>query len=247
MNKIHIAAIIFGLIALYAMISFFRLRYYIRIGNGIADATIAYTQSPSAPTAQVLFVGDSSAVGVGASSPATSVAGLLGAEFPNIAIENIAVNGAKIADAREQLQQHPQQQYDLIIIHAGGNDIVRFVNLEDSIKNATQLLSDARNKSDNVIILHGGNIGTSHLFPIPIRWIYERRTRELRDAYMALAAENDNVEYIDIFREREDDPFAQQPVEYYAADFFHPGDAGYSEWYHLIRQTIDSLGLLPEE
>lgn len=229
--------LILAIITLYAIIAGVRLRHYIRIGNALADSAVAYTQSPAQPTAHVLFLGDSSAVGVGASTPALSVPGRLGADYPHIAIENIAVSGAKVADAAAQLPTASRDNYDAIIIQVGGNDIVRFTNLEQSAQTAQELVSQAQQLSDTVIILHSGNVGTSRIFPLPIRYLYQRRTLQLRASYQQLA-QQDGVYYVDIFRDAPADPFATDPSTYYAADFFHPGDAGYADWYTLIHTVL---------
>ena len=59
--------------------------------------------TPVAPLQSLLIVGDSTAVGTGASSPAHSVAGLIARDHPQLRIVNRAEDGAKFADIARQL------------------------------------------------------------------------------------------------------------------------------------------------
>ena len=48
--------------------------------------------------------------------------------------------------------------------------------------------------------------------------------------------------YVDLYRERADDPFAQDPQRLIAADHLHPSDAGYAVWF----DEIERQALLPQ-
>ena len=44
--------------------------------------------------------------------------------------------------------------------------------------------------------------------------------------------------YVDLYKSRDDDPFAQEPGRYNAADGLHPSDQGYGLWLHeLLAQS----------
>ena len=58
----------------------------------------AYTAQPTQPTQRVLVVGDSTAVGTGAATPAESLPGLIGQQHPQWHIDNLAANGAKFEE-----------------------------------------------------------------------------------------------------------------------------------------------------
>jgi lysophospholipase L1-like esterase len=50
------------------------------------------------------------------------------------------------------------------------------------------------------------------------------------------------VEYIDLFREREHDPLNKDPRKYYAADMFHPFGDGYGLWYSKCKDQLQCFG-----
>jgi len=216
-----------------------RFRSLVSIGTELAARANAYEQHPVDSTIRVLFIGDSSAVGVGASSPLESVAGRLGARFPTADIINRGHNGDKVHDALSQFQEFEGQHFDLIVIQAGGNDIVRLTPFSQIEKQALSLLQTAHSMADAVILLHGGNIGSATLFPLPLRKLYTYRTARVRAIYQRIAPAN-GARYVDIWREADKDPFELYADKYYAADFFHPSSIGYGFWYEQVEKEIDA-------
>jgi lysophospholipase L1-like esterase len=229
--------LIIGL-AIYLCGEFFRTQHFINIGIDMADNARPYTQNPLNPTKQVLFIGDSSALGTGADSPERSVAGYLGQDFPDYQIDNLAVNGMKIEGLIAELKKLDEKKFDIVFIHIGGNDIVRFTPTKEFRQNLVMVLNEAKSISEKVIILHGGNVGTSKLFPWFTRWIFTERTKYFRNIYLELA-DSKQVFYIDMFMQVKQDPFYLEPEKYYAADNFHPSADGYQLWYRDIKKQTD--------
>lgn len=230
------------LLIVYAIFSYIRMRRLIDVGNELADNAVAYEQSPEAAEYSFIVFGDSSAVGTGASDPSASTAGRLGAEYPSARIQNKAINGLKSAELVPIIQEHDREQYDLVLIQIGGNDIVRYTKLDTVEESIDAILAEATQLSDNVVLLTSGNVGTAPFFPAPTRWAFTQRTRSVRSIIMA-AAETHEVQYIDLFREKTDDPFAADVDKYYADDYFHPSSDGYADWYSFIAKKISTLGL----
>lgn len=228
---------IFLLILVYVLVQVLRTRHFISIGEGLAAEAVAYEQHPEEPTERVLFIGDSSAVGTGASEPALSTAGRYGADHPNADIRNLAVNGSKTHELVPRFEALDGQRFDLVVVQIGGNDIVRFTKeaeQEASLRSVLELVSGV---SDHVLVLHGGNVGTSKLFPAGTRWIFTRRTRDTREMYQRVLPEY-GAHYVDIFYEPKDDPFARDAKKYYSPDNFHPSADGYGLWYEKIQQVL---------
>lgn len=239
---LKILLVIIALILIYVVYAFFRTRHYINIGNGLADAAVKYEQHPENPTVRILTIGDSSVVGTGASKPQESVAGYLGAKYPHADITNIGVNGAKTMEIAPRLASFADQRFDLVLIHAGGNDIVRFTKLSEVEESVRAILQEATKLSDNVIILHGGDVGTARLFPAGTRWLFTRRTHQVREIFLRLTKKFD-VHYIDLWRKDANDPFFEDPKRFYAADWFHPSSHGYKDWFDHIEPVLDTLPL----
>lgn len=240
--QIKIILILLTAIGLYTFYSYYRTKNYIQIGNSLAAGAKVYEQHPTNGRLKILTIGDSSVVGTGASSPEKSVAGLLGKDFPEADITNLGVNGSKVKDLIERLEKIKGQKFDLILMHIGGNDIVRLTNLKDFEKDLNIVLAKLNNLSNNIITLHGGNVGTAGLFPFGTRWIFTFRTWQIRNIYLSATKEK-NVHYIDLWRNKENDPFAADMKVYYAADLFHPSDEGYADWYSFIKQELTKIKL----
>lgn len=179
------------------------------------------------PTARLLIVGDSTAVGTGASSPVTSLAGWLARSDPGLHIENRARDGATFADLPAQLQG--DGRFDAVLIHAGGNDVIRLRDLDAvaaDIDRATRL---ALQRADLVVLMPAGNVGNAPFFFAPLSWWMTARSRRLHAAVRDAAARHGAI-YVNLFKERADDPFAQRR-ELNASDGLHPSDAGYRVWF----------------
>lgn len=217
------------------------MRELVKIGTALAEKAIPYEQDPPQSKYHILVIGDSSGVGTGASDPSFSTAGLLGSRYPNAKITNLSVNGRKTAELITPLQSLQGNRYDLILIQIGGNDIVRFTNKKQHKKDLQMVLSAAVSLSDQVILLHSGNVGTAQFFPWGSRFLWTRRTLQVRSMYMEVASEYENVVYVDLFQKKADDPFAKENEKFYASDFFHPSDEGYRLWYEALQKEIHTL------
>jgi hypothetical protein len=64
----------------------------------LARRSEPWQQSPGDATLRLLIVGDSTAVGTGASAARHSLAGLIGQSHPRLLIENRAQDGARFSD-----------------------------------------------------------------------------------------------------------------------------------------------------
>jgi lysophospholipase L1-like esterase len=232
---------LFAVLAFYALLQYARTRHFIAIGTQLAReaAPLAYEQHPDAAHVRVLHIGDSSVVGTGSSDPRLSVAGRFGSDYPLADVVNLGVNGTKTGELIARFESIQDQRFDLIVVHTGGNDIVRYVSLEDLEKQLPKVLDFANNISDTVLLLHGGNVGTSYLFPAGTRWLFTKRTAQVRDVWMQIAQEK-GVHYVDLWRQGNDDPFKREPKKYYAADGFHPSDDGYGDWYEHIHAVLQN-------
>lgn len=186
---------------------------------------------PDAPLKSMLIVGDSTGVGTGASSPAHSVAGLIARDHPQWRIVNRSEDGARFADIALQLQG--DERFDAVLVMGGGNDVIRLTRhdaLAQSIATTVQL---AKGKSNVVLIQPPGNVGNAPFFFPPLSWLMTRRSKSLHRLVREVAAEYGAV-YINLYQDRADDPFAQQPDEFNARDGLHPSDTGYRLWYDAL-------------
>lgn len=240
----YLLPILLSLLLAYALYHTIRMRHLIRLGETVADAAVPFTQSVDNPSMKILFVGDSTAVGTGASTPATSLAGLAAKRYPNAQIDNLGVNGAKLADAIEQLNT-VTTTYDLLFLHVGGNDIVRLTPLEQVRNEYKQVLELATNKADKVLHTSTGNVGAAPFFPTPAGWYYSYRTRQVIGIIQKEIAAYDEktVRYTYLYTTRKADPFMKDVDTYYLRDYFHPSDAGYALWWQVMSVELDAMNI----
>ena len=206
-------------------------------GRDLARAGVPFEAHPSNPAARLLVVGDSTAVGTGATSPATSVPGRLGAQFPNADIVNLGRNGALYSEVPRQLGEAPAGRYDAVLILAGGNDVIRLTSESDLRAGIEAAVAKARQLAPVVVLMPSGNVGNAPFFFPPVSWYMSARSRTLH-ALIRAAAVKSGAAYVNLYQPRETDPFAQEPERMNAADGLHPSDDGYALWdRELLRQS----------
>lgn len=176
---------------------------------------------------RLLIVGDSTAVGIGATAPDETMAGRLAREFPGVAIENHARMGARAADVVTQLGVAEAARYDAVLIAVGGNDILRRTRLRDFHARLTAALVAARTLSPVVIVVNSGNVGAAPLFPWPLNALLSRRSLQFRAAFEAVCRATD-AQFVNFTFEPEVCPFRRERATYFAADGLHPNGAVYS-------------------
>ncbi|MCH7883361.1 SGNH/GDSL hydrolase family protein [Patescibacteria group bacterium] len=222
-------------ILLASLVGFVQVWLRIRIGAGLASRSIPYEQEGTG-LKRILFAGDSTVVGTGVSDPKYSVAGRFGKEFPNYTIDNVAVDGLRLAEFPKTLEK-ADVKYDLVMMQVGANDVLRLHNLNKLENDARRAIRAAKEKTEKVIWMTSGNLGATEFFPRPIRYYYDFWTRKSRERFLKIA-EEENILYVDLFTSVKDDPFRKDIEKFYAPDKLHLSDAGYGVWYDQIRKAM---------
>ncbi|CDS49669.1 hypothetical protein [Polaromonas sp. CG9_12] len=187
--------------------------------------------APAGATASLLIAGDSTGVGTGASSAASSVAGLIARDHPALRIVNRAQDGARFADIPRQLEG--DERFDAVLVLGGGNDVIRMTGQETLAQDIARVAQRAAARAPLVVILPPGNVGNAPFFMAPLSWLMAKRSRTLH-RLVGQAAANHGAIYVNLYKDRADDPFAQRPDELNARDGLHPSDAGYRLWYDAL-------------
>jgi lysophospholipase L1-like esterase len=181
---------------------------------------------PADATVRLLIIGDSTAVGTGATAPENSLAGLIAARFPRTWIVNRAQDGATWDDLPRQLAG--DVRFDLVLVQAGGNDVIRLRDMAAVQADIQQVTARALQRADSVVLMPAGNVGNAALLFPPLSWWMTHRARQLHAA-VAAVAQTPGVRYVNLFKSPADDPFVQRPG-LHARDGLHPSDAGYRVW-----------------
>jgi lysophospholipase L1-like esterase len=201
-----------------------------RIGKAaeLARRSEPLQHTPADAALRLLVVGDSTGVGTGASAPQASLAGLLAQAYPRLQIDNRARDGATFADVIGQLDG-ATSRYDIVLVQAGGNDVIRLRKLVDVQADIHRVAQLARTRGGRVLLMPAGNVGNAPFFFPPVSWFMTSRARSMHGFVREAAAQHQAV-YVNLFKEKANDPFAQQPG-LNAADGLHPSDAGYRVWF----------------
>lgn len=208
-------------------------------GRLLTSASFPFECGSPTPRARILVLGDSTGLGVGADIPERSLAGLIAADFDDMVIVNTCQAGARMADLIEQVRNYAwwQAPFDLILLHIGGNDIVNITPLRALGTQARELLGLLSDKARQVVWLGPPNIGTLPLFEPPLAWWMTKRSRKACRIFAEAAAQG-GAEFVNFFREREDDHCASDPDRYFAADRFHPSTAYYRYGYQVLVEDV---------
>lgn len=191
--------------------------------------------TPANATQRLLIVGDSTGVGTGASSAKASLAGLLAQAFPRLRIDNRARDGATFEGVVQQLLAD-SQRYDVVLIQAGGNDVIRFRSDEAMRADIDRATALAAERAPRVLLMPAGNVGNAPFFFAPVSSLMTSRAERLH-GHIQAAAQHHGAVYVNLFQPPETDPFVQNP-ELHARDGLHPSDAGYRVWFdELVRQA----------
>ena len=224
-------------LSLYSLYSSMRIQALLSTSRELVQRTIPYQRFVSAQAPNILFIGDSTGVGVGADTPLHSLAGRFGTDYPEWTVENRSVSGRKTAELLPTLRALPTKHYEKVIIQIGGNDIVAFSEKKQLQKDITAVLEEAKRVGKEVFLLTAGNVGNAPLFPRPLAYIWTKRTLAVRKIFKRTAEEM-NVTYIDLYRDAANDPFASDPYRYHAKDLFHPSSDGYALWYAAFKKSV---------
>ncbi len=234
-----IKVILVIIILFFVLVSFqaVRIFHFAKISKKLIEETKAFSFKNTNAAKKFLIIGDSLAVGVGGKET-ESLGGRLHADYPEASIQNLSVSGAKIEDGLKIINQIGEsEKFDVIIIQLGANDITQQTPISKVIEGATQILKKAKMLSNKVIFLTSGSVGYAPIFIKPSSYFLTYRSTQFFKLFKEISAEN-RVTFIDLFHEKENDPFLKNINLYYAKDYFHPSGEGYGIWYKVIKEYI---------
>jgi lysophospholipase L1-like esterase len=204
-----------------------------RIGDELADRAIAFECRGDHEAPRVLVVGDSTGVGTGATKPEDSIAGQLSEGFPGVTIVNRARNGARTLDALMQLADEGPGRYDLVLVHVGGNDVLRRTPFRALVPQVEAVMARARRLSDHVVVTTTPNVGLLPVFFPPFSWWLSKRSKRICELFADTATRH-GVHYVNFFHHRAECPFSREWQRYFAEDRLHPSSDCYRYVYEAL-------------
>jgi lysophospholipase L1-like esterase len=235
-----VVAAVFGLAAARAC----HFAWSVRRAHRFCDACVFEPgHRPANAVHRLLVVGDSTAVGIGAASPAETLVGHLVARFPETQVENHARVGARAADVTGQFDRAEATRYDAVLIAVGGNDILRGTPLPAFRASLDEVLARACALSEVVILVNCPNIGSAPLFPWPLSAILSRRSLRYRATCETVCAGHP-VDFVNFTYEPKLDPFRRARSVYFASDGLHPTGAAYALCFERLTSATRLLRAL---
>ncbi|MDQ3353869.1 MAG: SGNH/GDSL hydrolase family protein [Actinomycetota bacterium] len=185
----------------------------------------------------VVWVGDSTAAGVGASSAATAL--------PTVVAEGgtgdrelsvLARSGASVADVvTHQLPAVAGTDPDVVFVSVGANDVTHLTSLSDFERDYRRLVAGLP-ETAQVVLLGVPDMGAVPRFAQPLRAVAGLRGGQLDDVVQEAATET-GAAYVDIAGET--GPEMRSDTErFFAADRYHPSDAGYELWADAVLDVL---------
>lgn len=192
-------------------------------------------QPAPAPIAMTVL-GDSLALGTGASDPANAFAfriyRALLATRPGSEVTNDAIGGSRVADVTRLQVPELDPHADLVVLIVGGNDVVRRTPIRQFASDYARLLEAVRARAPHAAVVACGvpDVARSPLFADS--YAKTEAIARADDLAVRTGARTYGAAYVDLFtmtRARGRNP------DFFSADDFHPSDAGYAQ---LERVTL---------
>jgi lysophospholipase L1-like esterase len=200
------------------------------VGVSLGDRTPAAPSPGSAgPSVRMTVVGDSLALGTGATDPANAFAfrvyRAVLATRPGSEVTNLAIGGSRVVDVTRLQVAQVDPRTDLVLVVVGGNDVVRRTPLAQFGSAYARLLAALRARAPRATIVACGvpDVARSPLFADTFA-----KTEALAradDAAVRRIARASGAAFVDLFtltRARGIN------ADFFASDDFHPSDAGYA-------------------
>lgn len=199
-------------------------------------------QAPAGPagtaTDTVVWLGDSTGAGIGA----TSLAGTL-PEQTALAIGRpvtmtvLANSGDTVSDVlRNQLPLVAALHPTVVFITVGANDTTHLVSRSAFRRDYDRVIAGLPQSVHTIVLLGVPDMGAPLRLAQPLRAVAGWRGRMLDTDVRHLAARTPHAIYVDI--EGKTGPaFRRHPGTYFAPDRFHPNNAGYGLWAKAVAEV----------
>lgn len=196
------------------------------------------------PPLKVLWLGDSTAAGVGASGAAAALPTLVADGLGRLVDLTVAArSGATVADVVEG--QLPVARSgpvpDVVFVSVGANDVTHLTSGADFERRYRRLVEGFPDGAQ-VVLLGVPDMGATPRLAQPLRAIAGWRGRALDEVVGAVAKATGSA-YVDIAGPT-GPSFRAQPERFFSADDYHPSDEGYRRWadavLELARPAIGS-------
>ena len=194
------------------------------------------------PEMKYLILGDSTSVSQGSDYKdgyVTGSAEMLSQKY-EVTYQNFGVSGAIVKDVLvDQLPRSNEFIPDVALVAVGANDVTHLTSLASIENDTNQIIDTLRsgNPDMKIVLTGSASMGDVKRLGYPLRWIAGLRTRQINEVMLNIANEK-QVTFAYVARET-GPQFRDNQDTYFAADNFHPNDAGYAVWTPVIIDAIN--------
>jgi len=189
------------------------------------------------PVLHMVWLGDSTAAGVGASDADLAIPRRVAAALDRpIELTSLAVSGDRVADVvADQVPELAALQPDVVLVSIGANDVVHLTSRAD-FRAAYDDVVAAVPDGALLVLLGVPDMGAPPRYLQPLRGIASLRGGQLDRVSADVARDNDAV-YVDIAGQT--GPTMRSDTErYFAEDRYHPSDDGYAVWAAAVLEQL---------
>jgi lysophospholipase L1-like esterase len=205
-----------------------------RRGQNLDDVDLVWEAEGTVP---VVWIGDSTAFGVGVTDGADAVASVV-ARARDERVVNLAVSGATLHDVVEgQLPKVAAHAPARVYVSIGANDVTHLTRSDAFEEDYRRLLRRLPMDAD-LVVLGVPDMGAPPRLAQPLRAIAGWRGRRLDRIVERLARRHPGATYVDI-EGRTGSAFRRDADRLFADDGYHPSAAGYRVWADAVLATVD--------
>lgn len=125
---------------------------------------------------------------------------------------------------------------DIITVFIGINDIHGNVPNKKFAENYDQIISRLVADTDaKVYAVNLPYIGTKDLIDAPYRFYFNWKTKQFNEIIQTIALKHE-VAYVDLYTAHTENAMN---TDFYASDFFHPNEMGYTRWAEVIYASLN--------
>jgi len=193
---------------------------------------------------RLLILGDSAGAGVGVSTQDDALSGQVNAilqKTHKIDWRLIASSGHTTEDAFNTLKVQTRENYDVVLISLGVNDVTGFIAPKQWIQQCDELINLIKNEfsAKRIIWSDFPKMEKFPALPQPLRWFVGSRKNHLRKHLVNYISQKNGLELLEF-----PDVLAKQGQDikdWIADDGFHPGPRVYKIWAEeFVKQLLDA-------
>ncbi|MDQ3681330.1 MAG: SGNH/GDSL hydrolase family protein [Actinomycetota bacterium] len=221
-----------------------------RLPNPTSSALdVSVGGSPPGGGLRMVWLGDSTAAGVGASDPDRSLPLQVAAGLGRpVEVVVLARSGARLGDVLDdQLPRVAALDPDVVVVSIGANDVVHLTTKSRFTSRYRRLLDQLRPSvtgpsvtGPSVVVLGIPDMGAPPRFAQPLRAVAGWRGRALDHGIREAVAGRSEVRHVDIAG-RTGPGMRRDPDRYFALDRYHPNEAGYGLWAGAVLEVLRSV------